>query len=110
MDSESPKCENCGREMYVEHGGTYCLKCHFPRMPGQETELTATRESNFAPLWLIFPNDIINTARITRITNDDHMIIIYMDDRSKTEIPVKDLNTTWKALQTVFAEGVAKKS
>ena len=100
--------------MQVEHGGTWCTKCQYIPVPQQE--LIATRESNLAPLWLIFPNDIINTARIkrmtisNRITPSDGSLIIYMDDQTECAIPVKDPVTTWKALQTVFAEGLPKKN
>ncbi len=111
MDRELDKCDKCGSEIVIEHGASYCPRCNLSNYYHPfPVELTATRESNLAPLWLIFPKDIINTSKIHRISIEEGSLTVYMDDKSKFVIPVKDLETTWKALQTVFAEGVAKKS
>ncbi len=105
MDKEYAECEKCGHEMYTEQGSSYCLKCH----PSRKPELIATRESNLAPQWLIFPKNIINTSRIIQISIENDILRVYAADSSIYVIPTKDLDATWKSLQIVFAEGVAKR-
>lgn len=93
--------------MQTEHGATYCVKCHVSSPP--RLELIAKHESNLAPQWLIFPKDIFNAQRITHLSIADGKLVVYTSDHHYTIITVSDLETTWKALQMAFADGVAKK-
>jgi hypothetical protein len=81
-------------------------------VPGEPMEfpvdMIATRDSNLAPLWLVFPNYIFNTHQINFMTRDDinKSVVIGTTDGSVSRIKVKDLGETWNALQKVFTEGL----
>jgi hypothetical protein len=81
-------------------------------VPGEPMEfpkdMIATRDSNLAPLWLVFPNHIFNTHQINFIERDDILpaIVIGTTNGNVSTITVEDLDKTWNALQKVFTEGL----
>jgi hypothetical protein len=68
-------------------------------------EVKATAKSRVAPLWLVFPEHIINTQHIIDMRlYDNHIEFITI--KGHFSVTVTDIKTTWGALQKVFAEGV----
>jgi hypothetical protein len=79
-------------------------------VPGEDIpipeEMIATHDSNFAPLWLVFPKHIFNTHQITCIKNTDQGLEISSVDGNMQRVDVSDLDETWEALQNVFTTGL----
>jgi hypothetical protein len=80
-------------------------------VPGETIEIEApsvkaTYKSNLAPLWLVFPEHIFNTSKITAIRKGVKSVVITSEEREWT-VHVNDVETTWSALQKAFAEGVS---
>ena len=73
-----------------------------------DPEVETTYKSNLAPLWLVFPKNIINTKHITGMEPDygKKAITIYIRG-GYFNIPVTNVDVTWSALQKAFAEGVS---
>ena len=76
------------------------------RGPDVSVEMQATARSNVAPLWLVFPEHIINTSNITAILRIGGGIHINTRDEKEYRIFPVNMDKTWSALQKVFAEGV----
>ncbi|MEN6622918.1 MAG: hypothetical protein ABFD50_15390 [Smithella sp.] len=75
--------------------------------PPVDTEMQATIESNIAPLWLVFPEAIINTQNITSVERYENRVLIYLKDMRMVTITPSDIEKTWSALQKVFSEGAS---
>jgi len=81
-------------------------------MPGESIpipdDMMVSRDSNLAPLWLVFPKHIFNTHQINYIERDDinGYVRIRTTAGSETRIKVSNLDETWEALQKVFAYGL----
>jgi len=69
-------------------------------------EVQATAKSRVAPLWLVFPDHIINTQRIVGIEKEGKQNIFISTTKRDYIIKVSDQQATWKSLQNVFANGV----
>lgn len=74
-----------------------------------DPEIKATYKSHIAPLWLVFPNNIINTKHIIEMHPEysQKEIIFLTRDKKQLIVPVTDIEMTWSALQKVFTEGVS---
>ena len=74
--------------------------------------MSLTAASYMAPLWLVFPEDIISTQQIIRIhrcyqdSTQKNCLEFDSVDGNTLTITVKDINETWPILQKLFAEGV----
>ena len=76
------------------------------RGPNVAVEMQATARSNVAPLWLVFPNHIINARNITALKRIAGELRIDTYSGNEYRIFVNDLDKTWLSLQKVFAEGL----
>ena len=68
--------------------------------------VTITEKSNLAPLWLIFPEQIINTKHIIYMKYYKNGVEIHTIN-NHFFVKVSDADITWHALQKAFAEGVS---
>lgn len=71
-------------------------------------DVQATYESNLAPQYLVFPDHVFNVRHVYRMTLKDSTIIIATPEGEHI-ITGDNIETTWKALQKAFAEGVERR-
>ena len=94
----------------IQTSTTYFTSAGPIEVPGPDIpipDLQATRNSNLAPLWLVFPDIIVNTRRITSLELKEGYIRIGFGNGYSRDVYTTDLDKTWKALQTVFTEGLS---
>ncbi|MDD4110046.1 MAG: hypothetical protein PHS54_00670 [Clostridia bacterium] len=88
---------------------TCCTMYHTPsgviEVPNPSVKIT--EKSHLAPLWLVFPDHIINTKHIIDIRRIDNNNIEFVTIKGHFTVHVTDIDITWRALQKAFAEGVS---
>ncbi len=77
-----------------------------PGAPIQIPDIIATRQSNLAPLWLIFNGLIVNTSNLTFIELFGDEIKLYAKDGKRFSVTPSNINEAWKSLQDVFSKGL----